>query len=550
MPTQANPLNHKQPDIHLMGGSRGMLAAKQPLVVPMLLRLSQFRLNSYVVLVVHKQKGITLVFKTDPLQNVDIHSTFDSIAVIQKFIQREIEGQLRQMFREDLPGIIHRLSQQWFRTKVEAPYLDPSSRVRAPPPTPVSPSVAGPSQPSSSQGFEPRPASSSHSSLLAPLTLSPTKPSRKTSETLNSPKSPSSASTDPFTPFPDIEHYDPTYGLRPEGTSQKEKFSGFGQLFSKSRGLADLTEEPLDDADTPDPDDFGSSNWDSNASDVGPSSRATSPDGSPEYETVMAVGGGLVNRPRVIHSQSQSLLTPHSPLSTGFGSPFAHFARGQSLQSLPFSRPTLAGLRASSVASNPYFPRMPMDASFMSPRSPSSSTGGSSVSQGITHRRRSKMAEPPISEPVMLPTPPSSDVPAADSTVRNRTTRRPSLSALTMDEFGFPDPHRIHESEAAPSRIVVRPALSGTVSKLSVLSHSNHTLSPFARPMEHFIVRSGPPRTPHPVVMPDRLPQKAKRKRMHRLGKKRPLVVRPTTPVSDEGSDDMDRYFRYHEDER
>ncbi|KAF8165611.1 hypothetical protein B0H34DRAFT_647366 [Crassisporium funariophilum] len=32
---QANPLNHKQPDIHLMGGSRGMLAAKHPLVVPM-----------------------------------------------------------------------------------------------------------------------------------------------------------------------------------------------------------------------------------------------------------------------------------------------------------------------------------------------------------------------------------------------------------------------------------------------------------------------------------------------------------------------------------
>ncbi|EIN10855.1 hypothetical protein PUNSTDRAFT_38104, partial [Punctularia strigosozonata HHB-11173 SS5] len=120
---QANPLNHKQPDIHLMGGSRGMLAAKQPLVVPMLLRLSNFKLSSYVVLVVSKQKGITIVFKTDPLQNVDINSTFDSIAVIQNFIQREIEGQLRQMFREDLPGIIHRLSQQWMKAKVEAPYL-------------------------------------------------------------------------------------------------------------------------------------------------------------------------------------------------------------------------------------------------------------------------------------------------------------------------------------------------------------------------------------------------------------------------------------------
>ena len=116
-----------------MTGSRGMLAAKQALVVPMLLRLSNFRLCSYVVLVVSKQKGITLVFKTDPLQNVDINSTFDSIAVIQSFIQREIEGLLRQMFREDLPSIIHRLSQQWVKAKVESPYLT------KPPPRPTAP---------------------------------------------------------------------------------------------------------------------------------------------------------------------------------------------------------------------------------------------------------------------------------------------------------------------------------------------------------------------------------------------------------------------------
>src|SRR6266403_2740327 len=117
-----------------MTGSRGMLAAKQALVVPMLLRLSHFKLNSYVVLVVSKQKGITLVFKTDPLQNVDINSTFDSIAVIQKFIQREIEGQLRQMLREDLPGIIHRLSQQWLKAKVEAPYLSNRTALQVPRP--------------------------------------------------------------------------------------------------------------------------------------------------------------------------------------------------------------------------------------------------------------------------------------------------------------------------------------------------------------------------------------------------------------------------------
>ncbi|PWN36710.1 uncharacterized protein FA14DRAFT_159114 [Meira miltonrushii] len=93
--------------------SRGILFAARPLVVPMQLRLSSMRLKAIIVLVVSKQKGITLVFKNDPLESVEVSSTFDSVAVIQKYLQQEIEGQLREMFREDLPGIIHRLSQTW-----------------------------------------------------------------------------------------------------------------------------------------------------------------------------------------------------------------------------------------------------------------------------------------------------------------------------------------------------------------------------------------------------------------------------------------------------
>jgi hypothetical protein len=141
MNIQANPLTNRSNGVtDILGGSGGILAAHQPLVVPMLLRLSQFRLNSYVVLVVSKQKGCTLVFKTDPLQNVEVSSTFDSIAVIQSFIQKEIEEQLREMFREDLPGIIHRLSQQWVagNTRVEAPYL------KAPPHHPYTPTSPSP----------------------------------------------------------------------------------------------------------------------------------------------------------------------------------------------------------------------------------------------------------------------------------------------------------------------------------------------------------------------------------------------------------------------
>ncbi|CAG8544127.1 4030_t:CDS:2 [Diversispora eburnea] len=46
----------------------------------MLLRLSNLKLRGIIVLVVSKQKGITLVFKNDPLEKVDVTSTFDSIS--------------------------------------------------------------------------------------------------------------------------------------------------------------------------------------------------------------------------------------------------------------------------------------------------------------------------------------------------------------------------------------------------------------------------------------------------------------------------------------
>ncbi|KDN38461.1 hypothetical protein K437DRAFT_259411 [Tilletiaria anomala UBC 951] len=91
----------------------GILFAATPLIVPMKLRLSHLRLRAIIVLIVSKAKGITLVFKNDPLESVNVSSTFDSVGVIAKYLQQEIEGQLREMFREDLPSIIHRLSQKW-----------------------------------------------------------------------------------------------------------------------------------------------------------------------------------------------------------------------------------------------------------------------------------------------------------------------------------------------------------------------------------------------------------------------------------------------------
>lgn len=165
--------------------------------------------------------------KTDPLQHVDINSTFDSIAVIQNFIQRESEGQLRQMFREDLPGIIHRLSQQWVKAKVEAPYLN-----KSPPPA--------------TRHFRYHVFDTQYLRYRSIQIVYESHTFSKTSINLRKPSPPTSHIETPSpssSSHPDLEYFDPTYGLRPEGLPSKSGFKGFSNLFTPNKGLADLAEE-------------------------------------------------------------------------------------------------------------------------------------------------------------------------------------------------------------------------------------------------------------------------------------------------------------------
>jgi distribution and morphology protein 34 len=57
-----------------------------------------------------RQKGLTLVFRNDPLESLKVSSTFDSIPFVCEYLQKEIEMQLRVLMMEELPAIIHRLS--------------------------------------------------------------------------------------------------------------------------------------------------------------------------------------------------------------------------------------------------------------------------------------------------------------------------------------------------------------------------------------------------------------------------------------------------------
>nr|KMM64068.1 hypothetical protein CPAG_00420 [Coccidioides posadasii RMSCC 3488] len=106
---QANPLN-----TYLITrpayASPKPLAAASGLTIPLQITLSNFRLSGFVILVFSKQKGITVVFRNDPLESLKVSSTFDSIPSVRDYLQREIEGQLRILFMDELPAIIHRLS--------------------------------------------------------------------------------------------------------------------------------------------------------------------------------------------------------------------------------------------------------------------------------------------------------------------------------------------------------------------------------------------------------------------------------------------------------
>ena len=533
----------------------------------MLLRLSHFQLNSYVVLVVSKRKGITIVFKTDPLQHVDINSTFDSIAVIQKFIQKEIEGQLRQMFREDLPGIIHRLSQQWMQANVEAPYLSERSAKRVPRPLSLhEPASSGFPSPLSLQSAPAYSAAApSVFGLRGPRSVSglSTSSHRSTPKPLPTPTTEAESPTS----FPEIENFDPTYGLRPEGLPAKGQFGNFSKLFSPTKGLAELA-EPLEEVDELDE----LSSFADSIPNTRPSTPSVRSENPQDYETIPAVGGGTITRPRVYLSQSQV----QSPIGTTPVTPV-------------LSAPSY--LRRTSSLEYEALPHLRGPLPLHLPTLPSPPANSQLGTFGPSHSRTSSITRPPLSryfnsEPpplppsvttnpiprrgytyAPLPTPPPSDTYTDSGNSpshrrRQSEDRRSSISSSIPDRFDTTSPslHGSFGPDPDP-HITLRPSLNEHIFKLSTLTHSNHTLSPYTRSLEHFAVRSGPPRASTtsgvggaPSDRPPQVKVKAKRKRIYRVGGKAKEPEEPPQPkfppaqVSEFDESDMDRYFKWREE--
>lgn len=92
-----------------------ILAADLPLIVPMQLKISQMKLRAIIVLIVSRSKGVTISFKTDPLESVLVSSTFDSVPSVRRHLQSEIENRLRDLLQKELPALVHTTSNDWLR---------------------------------------------------------------------------------------------------------------------------------------------------------------------------------------------------------------------------------------------------------------------------------------------------------------------------------------------------------------------------------------------------------------------------------------------------
>lgn len=656
---QANPLSHNQ---HLTSSTLPLstpLLANKPLLVPMTLRLSSLHLRAILILVVSASKGITLVFKNDPLQNVSVSSTFDSIEVIRGYLQQEIEGQLREMFREDLPGIIHRLSQKWFSDtgmggKVEMPYRGESFDVNG--------NRSGHDQDLDEDPFDMDPEKereifppyhppSSTNQNGTTQQDDVNSPSRRKSisrlTTLRKSSSAASESPTSYTTFPDIEEYDPTYGMRPEGLPTHSGYEAFGRLWEKARegkqkGLGSLMtlaenppfgrreededeegegeeedEEENGDVTDTDIEEDGQRSFDmvdmvtalppstttrgsvvhhrSSASSLGgfsTHSRMLPVDSVLEWETIPAVGGGMVSRPRIFHVQSQirapseaggaggMMPSPSGTAGTATGGSVT--ARASSVRSsiggstlgLGAAKSWIGGQTKRDFARNHALTRLVGGGPSNSNRG--MSTGRSDVVAPMSSRpgfqRQHNRAESVPGQSAMLrrssqlkhtiaaavpghrtstssmdtlggtySTGATSQLPpsrpqsmAAYPGAKHITPPRPRRLSVTFQPFQSGSPP--YPGSSYPPKIngIVLP-LNDSVSQLATLSHSNHTLSPYARNHEHVAVRSfphlsrvnamvgpGSPQIGSPQVAPFSGPDsrlvRAKRKRIFKLG--------------------------------
>lgn len=78
----------------------GLLAAHRPLVIPLTLTLSNFKLEGTFFIEFHQKLGFQFYFRNDPLIGVSVESSFDSFVGAKDIIQDLVETQVKSTFQK------------------------------------------------------------------------------------------------------------------------------------------------------------------------------------------------------------------------------------------------------------------------------------------------------------------------------------------------------------------------------------------------------------------------------------------------------------------
>jgi distribution and morphology protein 34 len=367
----------------------------------------------------------------------------------------------------------------------------------------------------------------------------------------------------PQSSLPDIENFDPTYGLRPEGPPTRSSYSGLGKLFETSKGLRELAEDRpnlLRDDLVADIDEEGAydvADWEGEQHRVvyGVTDDVDDEVNHQEYvdlETIPAVGGGFITRPRIYQSQSSidPRLTPapsnQAPQGHDHAFRGANTTRSSRTQSDGFEGPPRARARRTAVPIhrdrgigmdptmeggeppyNPYFSDIYRRRSSVGSANAEidDENGVTSSHFNIPRRTTGSTRSIPIGSP---------SSPFKWSTADRSISRSPPTGEYF--QYGSPSQRQSHfagspgddpDNEFGNSEFNTRSSRgiilrNQSVSQLTALSRSNQTLSPYTRSFSHFTVRSGPPKpfisNTTPITSNAKSgPRKATRKRIHRL---------------------------------
>lgn len=91
-------------------------------------------MDGYIILVFSRTKGVTLVFRNDPVESLKVESTFDNVPFIRDHLQSSIEAAVRLLFVEELPVAVYRLSLRLLNPELQLGATEKTSEPATQPP--------------------------------------------------------------------------------------------------------------------------------------------------------------------------------------------------------------------------------------------------------------------------------------------------------------------------------------------------------------------------------------------------------------------------------